>query len=244
MVKIHTLTDHFVVIDDFLSPEDHQLVWHYIQGEEFQKIHQKKWIKAFRLSDGDGLWGPPYLSDKYEGDTQHTVYPSGKGIDLVIQKLKDIVPSYGDLVGRQGQDWAYFFARAYLYPKGSGLSWHRDNQNYVRGAFSYYAHPYWSAQWGGELLISSPNTAKLEFPKQPVYQSDSKYLGSHLDNTFESQALIDDGLGHYVLPKPNRLVLMGSGVFHEIKRVDDNAGDHVRATIQGFFQDPLKTISS
>ena len=229
----------FIIFDNFLSEQEKDLVWSYIQSEEFHFVHQKKWVKAFRLNDGEPLWGPPYLSDPYTPDTQSQVYPSKKGIDLVIQKLKSILPDAGSLIGKQGEDWAYFFARAYLYPRGAGLSWHRDNENHVRGAFVYYAHPYWNPQWGGELLISSPQTARLEFPKKALYEGGEKYLGSHLDNTFETEALMEEGLGNYILPKPNRLVLMSSGVLHCIKRVDANAGDHVRATIQGFFQDPL-----
>jgi Rps23 Pro-64 3,4-dihydroxylase Tpa1-like proline 4-hydroxylase len=233
---------HFIVFDNFLSEQERDSVWSYIQSEEFQFVHQKKWVKAFRLSDNEPLWGPPYLSDSYAPDTQNQVYPSGKGIDLVIQKLKEIIPQYVSLLGEQGKDWAYFFARAYLYPCGTGLSWHRDNQNHACGAFVYYAHPYWNPQWGAELLISSPQTATLEFPKRTLYEGGKKYLGSHLDNKFETDALMEEGMGHYILAKPNRLVLMGSGVLHCIKRVDANAGDHVRATIQGFFQDPLGKI--
>ena len=239
LVNLTLLEPHFTVIDNFLTEKEKEFVWSYIQSEEFHFVHQKKWVKAFRLSDGEALWGPPYLSDPYAPDTQNQIYPSGKAIDIIIQKLKEIIPQYTSLLGEQNKDWAYFFARAYLYPRGAGLSWHRDNENHVRGAFVYYAHPYWNPQWGGELLISSPQTATLEFPKKALYEGEEKYLGSHLDNVFETQALMEEGIGHYILAKPNRLILMGSGVLHCIKRVDANAGDHVRATIQGFFQDPL-----
>ena len=105
----------YIVIDDFLSPEHHTLVWNYIQAEKFEYVHSKRWTKAFRLTDGQPLWGPVYLSDAYEPDTQSTVYPSGQGIDLVIQAVKQLVPSCIDLIGEQYKDWAYFFARSYLY---------------------------------------------------------------------------------------------------------------------------------
>jgi hypothetical protein len=188
----------------------------YIQSEEFQFVHQKKWVKAFRLSDNEPLFLATLIFLILIPDTKN-VYPSGKGIDLVIQKLKEIIPQYVSLLGEQGKDWAYFFARAYLYPCGTGLSWHRDNQNHACGAFVYYAHPYWNPQWGAELLISSPQTATLEFPKRTLYEGGKKYLGSHLDNKFETDALMEEGMGHYILAKPNRLVLMGSGVLHCIK---------------------------
>ena len=53
----------------------------------------------------------------------------------VIKKLKEVVPTCKEIIGEQGKDWAYFFSRAYIYPKNTGLSWHRDNQNNVTGAF-------------------------------------------------------------------------------------------------------------
>jgi hypothetical protein len=71
---------HFIVFDNFLSEQERDSVWSYIQSEEFQFVHQKKWVKAFRLSDNEPLWGPPYLSDSYAPDTQNQVYPSGKGM--------------------------------------------------------------------------------------------------------------------------------------------------------------------
>lgn len=230
----------YIIIDNYLSSQDHQFVWNYVQSENFQSVHHKKWTKAFRLSDGDPLWGPPYLSDSYHGDKTNDVYPTGKAVDLIIEKLKITITNYTNLLGEQGKDWAYFFARAYLYPQGAGLSWHRDNENFVKGAFVYYAHPNWNPQWGGELMIASADTSQLKFPKSKMHNGQEISLGSHLNNNFETQALMDSGIGHFILAKPNRLVLMGTGTLHAIKRVDPNAGDNVRATIQGFFQDPLK----
>jgi len=47
--------------------------------------------------------------------------------------------------------------------------------------------------------------------------------------------LIDYGLGTFVSPKPNRLVLIGKNVVHGITRVDKDAGENVRLTLTGFF---------
>tara|TARA_A100000171_G_C2130881_1_gene146630 strand:+ start:577 stop:1014 length:438 start_codon:yes stop_codon:yes gene_type:complete len=99
----------YKIFDNFLSPEDHQLVWHYIQNERLEFIHQSRWVKAFRLTDGNPLWGPPILSDPYQKDPSRPSYPSGKGIDLVIQKIKEVLPECEEIVGKQDKDWAYFF---------------------------------------------------------------------------------------------------------------------------------------
>lgn len=238
------MTQTFKIFDNFLTPEEHQLVWHYIQNERLEFVHQSRWVKAFRLTDGRPLWGPAILSDPYEADQKRAAYPSGKGIDLVIKKLKEIVPQCEDIIGKQGEDWAYFFSRAYIYPKNTGLSWHRDNQNNATGAFVYYAHPEWNAQWGGEFLVASPKTKDFVFPTKKLYEGEEKFLGSHLDNTVETEVLLNDEPGTYILPKPNRLVFLTSGVLHCIKKVEDSAGHNVRASIQGFFQDPAGLLNN
>jgi hypothetical protein len=43
------------------------------------------------------------------------------------------------------------------------------------------------------------------------------------------------GIGQYLVPKPNRLVVMAGGHPHKIARVDTAAGNHVRASVAGFF---------
>ena len=229
-----------VVFDEFLSPEDHKLIWSYVQEEEHKQVHTHKWTKAFRLTDGVPFWGPPHLSDKYHGEEKHGVYPTGKAIDIIFKAIKEIQEDLKPWIGSQGDDWAYFFARSYLYPRGAGLSWHRDNANNVTGAFVYYAHQRWDVNWGGEFLISDHSTKDVEYEKQKRYSGEDKFLGSHLDTRAENKALLEAGFGCYIQPKPNRLAILTSGVIHTVKRVDDNAGDNIRSTIQGFFQDPLK----
>ena len=230
--------DGYIIFDNLLTPEEHEYVWTYIQEERLEKVHAHRWVKAFRLTDGEPLWGPPYLSDVYEADEENAIYPTNKAIDIIIKKLKDLAPLCQDLIGEQHKDWAYFFARAYVYPANTGLSWHRDNENNVTGAYVYYAHPFWDTQWGGEFLMAPLKTRQAIFPKTERYKEETKFIGSHLNNRHEVDILMEEGRGHYIMPKPNRLVVMTSGVLHCIKKVDQAAGNKVRATIQGFFQDP------
>lgn len=238
--QIITTGPGYVVIDNFLSPDDHKLVWNYIQSERFEFVHSKRWCKAFRLTDGQPLFGPVYISDKYEPDHQSTVYPSNSGIDIVIKAVKDIISQFADLVGEKDKDWAYFFARAYLYGINTGLSWHRDNEHNATGAFTYYAHPEWYPRWGGEFLLAPYETKHVQFPKSHLYNKEHpQYLGSHFDTEFEKEVLNEHSIGTYIIPKPNRLLLLTSGIIHCIKKVDPAIGDKVRATIQGFFQDPV-----
>ena len=53
----------------------------------------------------------------------------------------------------------------------------------------------------------------------------------------EDKFLSAHGFGTYVTCKPNRLVLTRPGVWHSINRVDDDAGDHCRASVVGFFKE-------
>ena len=48
----------------------------------------------------------------------------------------------------------------------------------------------------------------------------------------------DPGIAISIVPKPNRLVLLGPNRPHRIHRVDTNAGTHARASIAGFFLRP------
>jgi hypothetical protein len=68
-----------------------------------------------------------------------------------------------------------------------------------------------------------------------MYDGTKKRLGLHLDDGPVSDAVMNDGCGTYVLPKPNRFVLLRKGVLHRISRVDANAGSRARASVTGFF---------
>lgn len=61
-----------------------------------------------------------------------------------------------------------------------------------------------------------------------------KKAGFHL-NSSELNNYIGDGIGYYIVPKPNRLVIFKNNILHCIKKVENAAGNHVRASITGFF---------
>ena len=47
--------------------------------------------------------------------------------------------------------------------------------------------------------------------------------------------IIEYGMGTFVSPKPNRLVLINSSTVHGITRVDPDAGQNIRLTLTGFY---------
>ena len=44
------------------------------------------------------------------------------------------------------------------------------------------------------------------------------------------------GAGSFVMPKPNRLVIIRGGLPHKIAKVSVAAGSHLRRSITGFFK--------
>ena len=59
-----------------------------------------------------------------------------------------------------------------------------------------------------------------------------------LDDTPQDAMLQKLGVGRFISPKPNRLVVIAGGTAHRINPVSSSAGDHVRCTIAGFFHRP------
>lgn len=236
-MQITLKTPDFMVLDDFLPQQDFQYMWSFCEEENYRPIHSDKWIKAFQLSDGPAMWGGAYTSHPAEGDSTAApvAFPTGRGIDALISKISDSDATFQEYVGSRGIDWNYFFCRPYLYPAGSGLSWHTDGRGDVAGAYVYYAHPKWEADWGAELLIDGSGFRHLDYPERDMYDGTKKRLGLHLDNGPSSEAVMNSGVGNYIMPKPNRFVLLRKGVLHRINRVDSNAGGHPRASITGFF---------
>jgi hypothetical protein len=51
------------------------------------------------------------------------------------------------------------------------------------------------------------------------------------------QSIIEHGMGIFVSPKPNRLVLINKKVIHGVTRVDLDAGQNSRVTLTGFIED-------
>lgn len=229
-------TDDFLVLDDFLGEQQFSLMWNFIQEERFRSVHKDRWVKVFRLTDGDPLWGDVYTSRPTKADVTNLAipYPTGKGIDGFMTAILQNADLLAQYIGRQGEDWDYFFCRSYLYPVGTGLSWHSDGGE-IRGAYVYYGHPEWNAHWGAELLIDSSGYRGLDYPERDMYDGTKKKLGLHLDWQVASAAVMRQGLGYYVMPRPNRFVVLRPGLLHRINPVHQSAGDHVRASVTGFF---------
>ena len=208
MIRAHE-TEDFVVYDDVLEPTQFDAVWAAVQQEEYLMTHISGWSKVWRMTDGQCIGGRSYEASKG---------PFSNYVDLMNFMFTQVAKNHPGLV----PGWDSLVIRPYLYPRGTKLSWHND-LGYA-GAVIFYCHPEWASTWGGELFIA----------KTPV---SSSMAPPHLDHRMEDKFLSAHGFGTYVTCKPNRLVLTRPGVWHSINRVDDDAGDHCRASVVGFFKE-------
>lgn len=210
--------DHpsFRVIDELLGEREWTELWSHVQFAELLPVTRTR--GAWKLDDGVPLGGE-------EIGTGADGFPSGTPIDHVIRALLERPELHAGLVAA---GWDRISARAYVYPRDTGLSWHIDDHELYAGAFIYYAHPTWNAHWGGELLI-----AELD----PDAEEDLPIMAYRFETEAYSARLLEMGCGSFIMPKPNRLVIL-AGAPHMIARVSPAAGHNVRASVAGFFLKP------
>lgn len=206
--------DGLAVTDDVLSPDKFAALRKMIAGDEYRPVHANSWNKVWRLWDGNPHRGTTVLYNPQQLIHWHgPAYPTNTIMDAFIDALLAAVHAAPDVVG---SDWAAIEVCPWIYPPGSALSLHWDGRVYT-GGFTYFLHPSWDTHWGGELMVLPSREYPAIDPE--VFFGDSE----------------DDGIGLYIPPKPNRLVLIGPNRPHRIARVDRNAGSHVRLSVAGFF---------
>ena len=213
----------FLVLDDFLDEDAWTEVWTMFQFAELAPVTRT--AGAWKLDDGVPLGGdeivtPPRDAELPEAPEREGLFPSGTALDRVVEALLGHAASCAPLVGT---NWSHVTARPYVYPAGTGLSWHGDDSALYTGAYIYYAHPHWNAHWGGELLVAEAAGAE-----------DLPIMAHRFDDEEYSVALMERGEGRFVMPKPNRLVVLG-GAPHMVTPIRAAAGSNVRASVSGFF---------
>jgi hypothetical protein len=241
----------FVVFDDVMPEREFEEIWRYLQfvrlaGVDSVYDQDSPWP----ISDGRPLTGemavaaakPGGLRRRLDGEAAAGLaYPTGTALDHVFEKLLCLLPQVEAWVGKTGEDWNRISATPYVYPSGTALSWHADGSPFT-GAFTFYAHPVWKAQWGGELLVAD-GSRKLPYSRSatPAPHSLEEKLGYRFDKRAMNEHLSRPGVGRFIMAIPNRLVVLAGGNPHKVARVDPSAGDRVRATISGFFLRPETT---
>lgn len=248
---IRKMTDQFAVIDDFLEPKQFELLWRYFQTAFYLSVDYHGLKGHWRLDDGRVM----RTADIYYGENEQDIkrafkgtliYPTQLGIDLLIRRVIEQAPKFKDLIGSEGTDWASITAGTRLYERNSSLYWHRDSPISLTGSCTYYGHPTWNIQWGGELYIADEIEKPIPANYGPYINPPVNVMGTqekvsippHLDNKEANKILMESGMGHFVMPKPNRIVILKTGTPHMLTKVNSAAGDHVRASTTLFFKRP------
>ena len=228
--------DRFTVVDDFLAPAELDLVWNFLQVQEFRSVDVFGSVEHWSLEDTAARKAPTVAWGTSKGDVR---FPTDTPADLFIAAMLAHADVFERNIGLPERDWAGLTAAPMLYPRGTGLVWHRDTEEYT-GSYTFYAHPQWNVEWGGELLMHAhdfPRDSGVFFHQlRRVPGEEPIPMTAHLDNEDASAALLAHGVGSFVMPKPNRLVIIGGGTPHTVSRVRASAGRHVRASISGFFR--------
>jgi len=112
------------------------------------------------------------------------------------------------------------------FPPGSGSDWHDDGGEARAVAFILYLHEEWNASWGGGLIASEWDMGRVA-----AFSAGTPRPGSVGYAMTASRAP-----ARYVVPVPNRLVLLKSPTPHRVEPVHPRAGDRTRNTITGFVR--------
>lgn len=195
----------------------------FVSKEKFYNPHKDGWQSVWKTTDGECLRTAAYYSDQF---------PMKTPLDALFDVMLETCIAHPDLCGVNPNDWDRLTVSSYIYPCGTRLSWHGDGGAYS-GALTYYCHPRWSPHWGGELLVA--NTPHESYIPTLDYDVAPGVDHSRLDAWLNAY-----GIGHMIIPKPNRLVLMKAGTCHMVNRVDSAAGDNLRMSVVGFTLVPQK----
>jgi len=204
---------------DFLTDEQWSMTAGGFEKIVMQPIHSGGLQHVYAFGDGTSYHSTDATIDRPHNDGQPDldgVLPSLRGFARAILDNSEIANFVEDLGG-----WSSFTMRAYLYPSGSGLTWHTDRK--CVAAYVYYLHETWDPAWGGELLFS---TSK---------EDESVCKTSADTKLYPSYPGVSAASGIFYLPLPNSFILFRGGVSHCVKKVEPASGNRARASISGFF---------
>jgi hypothetical protein len=234
--SIAAQTDFFTVIDGLLDAGQRDRLWNYFQMQPFQRAESLD-QQAHSLRDEGTILRGPTVGWGYKWDDE---YPTQTVVDDVMKAIVDAGELFAPTIGRRSVDWEILSATPTILVAGQGHAWHRETDQHA-GSWVYFAHREWNIEWGGELFVAhekdipdgyGPYLHRLRpmenLPEPPAWRS-------HLDNVDANELLMARGIGSYLEPKPNRLVVIKGGTPRSVAKVRPSAGRQVRASFGGFF---------
>jgi hypothetical protein len=229
MYNIVMKTPEVLVVDDFLPDQDWNKLINQVQADRWQ--HTEVDDKYWHVTDG-----PNYKSKK----RWYSEYPYNDNHDIWFEHFSKFL-SECDEVKPYVASFEEFAMRTHAYPIGSKNPWHHD---LGFTTYTYYMHKHWQINWDATLLVVPADSVnyiqRLQLDENTKHYDSYKEIMSPME-MFEQrkkfQSIIDYGLGIFVSPKPNRLILINKGVVHGITRVDADAGENIRLTITGMVKE-------
>lgn len=195
MIKFEN--DNIIVIDNFLSTNDFVEMQQEAMQHDFELIPHGADI-AYKLNTGDIY----KTTHKYWSDAPgkfHKFFAAMKSLNIVEAKKYSLM--------------------VHAYRAGAEIDWHIDYSSVA--SYSFYIHPKWQPNWGGNLLVSDYTTPDINQNNGNVFNTNT--------------SVMNPGFGTYYAPLPNRLVIIKK-VFHKVERVDLAAGSNARISFTGFFK--------
>ena len=207
--------------DDFLGQDLAHQLWESMNVIPYFWSDSQIWAKVWTLADGAIL-----RSSQWNASAPNwQLLPQGpkSGMQSPPASFTQFLGCVREVLAKNDNipEVKRIVMLPYVWPPKSSISWHNDGDISAPsriGAFSYYVHKHWNAEWGGEFLLT---------------EIDTMFTMSPFDNSEISEAIISRGHGFWASPKPNRLVINPSSMYHKVAKTTDAA--EPRMSIQGFL---------
>ncbi len=217
----------YLIIDGLLPDDQRGALHAYAINDSFFYENAFEWNRVWHPLSGKALLTGP----KSYGETRKPGprYPTETPYDAFFRAVESHLDELGHFLGLEADAIKYVMS-AYLYRAGWGLPWHEDigQEAEYKGAFTYYLHKQWRGNWGGELLLLAED--RLAAPTESSID-----LAFTQGTGLAAPSHIESGIGTFILPKSNRLVVLRPGVVHSVAPVSPLAGENMRFSLAGFY---------
>lgn len=217
----------FLIIDDLIPVCERNSLFDYAIRENFFYQNSFEWTHGWHPLNGQAL----LTSHKSYGKTNKAgpIYPTGTPYDAFFDRIAGHSEKITEFLGISAEQFN-FIVSAFLYRSGWGIPWHEDlgEEGEYNGALIYYLHKEWRGNWGGELMVLAED--RYEQPSEGSID-----LAFIQGTGLRSPSHVTGGVGTFILPKPNRLVVMRPGLVHSVNSVSPLAGEAMRFSLAGFY---------
>jgi hypothetical protein len=229
MYNVVMKTLEALIVDDFLPQDAWDKLYNQVQADRWQQteVDDKYW----HMTDGSNFKNKKrWLSEA----------PFNDNFDIWVEHFSKFLDTCED-VKSYVKDYEEYAIRCHAYPVGGKNPWHHD---LGFTTYTYYLHKHWQINWDSTLLIVPYSS--VEYIQRLQLDPNTKHYDSYASfnspmEMFQQrehyQSIIDYGMGMFVSPKPNRLILINKDVVHGITRVDSDAGDNVRLSFTGMINE-------